>query len=328
MSSRRNIQRQSRRSQPTASATNAAPTTTSTSPTGNDLLSGQQTVLVNGTGFVNGSSSVYVDGVAMATTFVNSTQLSATFVNTLHWLTSSSSRSVTVVTSAPGGGTSNAQSYSVTTPTEIKGWWRADIGTTIVTNVSAWNDASSNGINFAQATGANQPVLNASGGANNQAFIRFGGSPKSMASSAITLAQPFETLTVLRCPAWTSTAVLYDGHGASNRVVVAQIGSTPAITVYAGTAFAASNTNLAVNTWGRLSAKYNGVTSSLAVNATAATTGNAGTHGFSGGGIKLGSNYLNSSFSQVDYADFVLVAGLTAGQRTEYEAYTLSRYGL
>ena len=67
---------------------------------------------VNGTGFVSGVSVVLFDGSNRTTTFVSSTQLTAAI--RASDVTTPGSFLITVFNSAPGGGTSNAQTFYVT----------------------------------------------------------------------------------------------------------------------------------------------------------------------------------------------------------------------
>ena len=56
----------------------------------------------------------------------------------------------------------------------LLGWWRADLGTTVATGVSAWADQSGNGFAMTQGTGSSQPTLVAAHAAlNNQAALSF-----------------------------------------------------------------------------------------------------------------------------------------------------------
>ncbi len=74
---------------------------------------------VNGTNFVNGST-VNFNGSARATTYGSSTQLTATILAT-DLLVATTTAAITVTNSAPGGGTSNAQTFTVveTMPTPV-----------------------------------------------------------------------------------------------------------------------------------------------------------------------------------------------------------------
>jgi hypothetical protein len=89
---------------------NPAPTTTSISPTCVTAGSGGFTLTVSGTNFVS-TSTVKWNGTALTTTFVSSTQLTATVTAAL--VASPGTASVTVVNPGPGGGTSNAQTFTI-----------------------------------------------------------------------------------------------------------------------------------------------------------------------------------------------------------------------
>src|SRR6266550_2141755 len=92
---------------------NPVPTITSINP--NSCLAGspQFIMTVNGTNFV-AASSVLWNGTALTTTFVSSTQLTATVTAAL--VANAGTASVTVVNPVPGGGTSNPQTFTINTP--------------------------------------------------------------------------------------------------------------------------------------------------------------------------------------------------------------------
>ncbi|MGH7496679.1 MAG: IPT/TIG domain-containing protein [bacterium] len=94
-------------------ANNPAPTITSTSPTSKTVGDAQFTMTVNGTNFVAGSV-VKFDGSNRATTFVNSTQLNITIPESD--LMTAGTFNITVFNPPPGGGTSNAQTFTVNNP--------------------------------------------------------------------------------------------------------------------------------------------------------------------------------------------------------------------
>src|SRR6059058_5935964 len=87
---------------------NAVPTIGSLSPTCTTAGGPQFTLTVNGTNFVAGST-VRWSGTALATTFVSTTQLTATVPAVL--IATAGTASLTVVT--PCGGTSNAQTFTI-----------------------------------------------------------------------------------------------------------------------------------------------------------------------------------------------------------------------
>ena len=75
------------------------------------------TLTVNGTGFVTGSL-VYWNGTALGTTFVNSSQLTATVPASN--IATASTATITVSSPSPGGGTSNVQYFSVSAVTNLQ----------------------------------------------------------------------------------------------------------------------------------------------------------------------------------------------------------------
>jgi hypothetical protein len=98
--------------QPTtiASILNPVPTTTSINPVNKIAGDLEFNLTVNGTNFTT-SSEVNFNGTAKATTFASSTQLTA--VIPASDINTAGSFSVTVINPAPGGGTSNAQTFTV-----------------------------------------------------------------------------------------------------------------------------------------------------------------------------------------------------------------------
>ena len=98
-------------------ANNPVPTTTSITPTSKTVGDSGFTLTVNGTNFISGST-VYFNGTARTTTYVSATQLTAAILTAD--LTSTGTFNITVVTSTPGGGTSNAQIFTVTNPPATK----------------------------------------------------------------------------------------------------------------------------------------------------------------------------------------------------------------
>src|SRR5204862_8296925 len=84
------------------------------------------TLTVNGTGFVSGSV-VNWNGSARATTFVSSSQLTATVLASD--IATASTASVTVINPSPGGGTSNVVFFPITLPTSSVSLSRSDYAT-------------------------------------------------------------------------------------------------------------------------------------------------------------------------------------------------------
>ncbi|QQS47371.1 MAG: hypothetical protein IPM66_01525 [Acidobacteriota bacterium] len=95
---------------------NPLPTLTSLDPNTALQDSGAFTLTVNGTNFVP-SSVVRWNGQDRTTTYVNSTQLTASILATD--ISNPGNASVTVFTPAPGGGTSNALTFTITAPNPV-----------------------------------------------------------------------------------------------------------------------------------------------------------------------------------------------------------------
>ncbi|MDD5527420.1 MAG: hypothetical protein PHO56_00375 [Patescibacteria group bacterium] len=98
----------------TFTVNNPVPTTVSISPSGKIVGNTQFTMTVKGTNFVN-TSVVRFNGSNRTTTFASSTQLTAT-IPAADLLTATNTVQITVTNPAPGGGTSNAQIFTVNNP--------------------------------------------------------------------------------------------------------------------------------------------------------------------------------------------------------------------
>ena len=97
--------------QPPSSGSNPTPTITTISPNSSVAGSAAFTLTINGTNFVAGSM-VNFGGSTPATTFVNSTQLTAAIPAAS--IASTGTPAVTVTNPAPGGGTSKAINFTIT----------------------------------------------------------------------------------------------------------------------------------------------------------------------------------------------------------------------
>jgi hypothetical protein len=94
----------------TVTTGNPVPTTTSISPAAVDAGNQGGTLVVNGTGFVK-TSVVRWNGANRTTTFVSPTQLNAAILASD--VRTAGTAQVTVFNPAPGGGTSNAQTFTI-----------------------------------------------------------------------------------------------------------------------------------------------------------------------------------------------------------------------
>jgi hypothetical protein len=92
---------------------NPVPTTTSISPTSTTAGGSGFALTINGTNF-NASSTVNWNGSARTTTYISATQISASILASD--IVSPGTASVMVVNPTPGGGTSNAQIFTINNP--------------------------------------------------------------------------------------------------------------------------------------------------------------------------------------------------------------------
>ncbi len=102
--------------------TNPAPTLSSISPTTKAVGDAQFSLTVNGTNFIDGVSTVNLNGSPRSTSFVSSIQLTATIPASD--LLTAGSRNITVVNAGPGGGTTGPQTLTVdkgSTSTAVNG---------------------------------------------------------------------------------------------------------------------------------------------------------------------------------------------------------------
>lgn len=109
---------------------NPVPTTTSISPSSKNVGDASFTMTVNGTNFVP-ASVVDFAGSARTTTYVSATQLTASIPASD--LITAGTYSITVVNPSPGGGTSNAQTFTVVSG--IASFDAVEVGAAKATNI-------------------------------------------------------------------------------------------------------------------------------------------------------------------------------------------------
>lgn len=100
----------------TIAGQNPAPTLTSINPTSALQGSGTFTLTANGTGFVP-ASVIRWNGAARTTTFVSTTQLTAQIPAAD--IVNAGTAQITVFNSAPGGGTSSAETFTISAPNPV-----------------------------------------------------------------------------------------------------------------------------------------------------------------------------------------------------------------
>ncbi|NOT57871.1 MAG: DUF1929 domain-containing protein, partial [Deltaproteobacteria bacterium] len=276
--------------------TNPVPTTTGLSPTSAAAGGAGFRLTANGTNFINGSV-VRWNGVNRTTTFVSATQLTAAILASD--IISVGTAQVTVFTPTPGGGTSNAQTFTIANITSgLIAAYSFNAGTGTVTA-----DASGNG-HVGTITGATWTTAGRFGNA-----LSFNGTSSMVTVNDTNL---LDLTTRLTLEAWVyptiaptnwrtiiakertggTTYFLHAGSSSSNR---------PAQGVYVGgveqSLFGGSQ--LIVNTWVHVAATYDGVTQRLYVNGTqVASRAQTGAIATSANPLRIGGNRVWGEFFQ------------------------------
>lgn len=212
-------------------------------------------------------------------------------------------------------------------PSDVAGgiaWWDGDIG-----------QATDGGVGWDWTDRIGSKVLNAptadniptDGTLNGHATLIFDGTNDYMRVAAtFAINQPSTIYVVVRQITWTNSEFWWDSKTA-DRMLMGQLGTTPTLKIYAGTGFAADNTDLAVNTWGVVRVVYNGASSSIRVDNNEATTGNAGTQ--NSDGFSLGAVYSGSFPSNIEVAELIIYSGtVSAGDDALIVNYLNTKYGL
>jgi hypothetical protein len=182
--------------------------------------------------------------------------------------------------------------------TNLAAWWRKGTGITDTAGaVSLWADQSGNGVNLAQATGANQPALQGDG------TILFDETLTKSMKVAFTLAQPLTLYIRIKQVSWVSSARICDGN-TNLTMAVLQTGTTPNVNVFAGAGNALDNTGLTVGQWKTFSLVLNGASSSSKVSGSAKVTGDPGSS--SPSGFTLGSRATGDFNSNIQVAGIAI----------------------
>ncbi len=266
-----------------------------------------------------------IDGVLAATAQSSTTSLEGTVISNVAGVLASTAQSST------SGFTGTVQANPQTIfGSNCKERWKSTNGVTIGTGVSSWLGMVA-GTDAANATGANQPTYNATGGPNGKPSLLFDGSNDSLAATFARAAPgttPSVIILVARQITWTANDPLTNDVAAHG--VIRQVGVSPALVIFCGgAANQSSNTAATLNTYVRIQAKFfNSTSDVLRVVATdgavtLATTGNA-----AGTGPLFGRNNAATLFGNFELCEVVFLdVNPSAGQQTDVDAYITDEYG-
>jgi hypothetical protein len=205
------------------------------------------------------------------------------------------------------------------------GWYIASDLTTITKDasdrVSAWNDKLASGRNLLQAGADNiKPVWSING-------LTFDGVRQYIKAAAFTYNQPELIYIVFKMITWTSSDYIFEGN-THDVGAFWEYGGTNGITGYAGTAYAPSNYDLTLDTFGIVRVSFNGASSFTQVNAGTPVVVNFGAGNM--GGFTLGSRSDGAAtFSNILVKEIIL-RNITdsSGDQTSIYNYLKAKYSL
>lgn len=208
--------------------------------------------------------------------------------------------------------------FSPSQLTNLRGWWESDSGFT----PSSWADKSGLGNNLAQGTAGFQPTSVAAQ-INGLPAILFDGVDDRMAVAIASVAQPTTVFAVVRQETWTAADYIWDG-ATSDTMRCFQQTASPGVSIAAGSTIGPNN-NLAVGSFGLITAIYDGASGSLQINSTAATTGAIGAS--NGGGLTIGSRANGTVAGNVSFAGIIIMAArASAGEIASVKNFWGTKY--
>ena len=221
--------------------------------------------------------------------------------------------------SSTGAGNNGAAAVVCNPLTDVAGikvWLKIDSlnGTSNGSSISAWNDSSTNALNFSQATGATQPTYSTTGGPGSTPAVVFTGGSQYMASATMTQAQPITVFIILQTTVTGAVSPFVWGTGGSASMSMAL--SNGKYSMNAGTAL--NNTVNADTNWHVWAGIFNTTSSEFWIDGGAAAAGPAttGSGSFSTQAMDIGTAASNTSIGwKGDVTDLLVYSGaLTVGQ--------------
>lgn len=149
--------------------------------------------------------------------------------------------------------------------------------------IATWNDVSGGGNDVTQGVAGSRPAYKVNV-RNGRPVARFDGSDWMSGAFGAALSQPFHVIAVARSSAAPNIQYILDSDDGVNRMAMCY--NAGPYMIFAGAALlgGASDTN-----WNIWTARYNGLTSSLRINGTGISAGNAGVH--NADGLTIGSRW-------------------------------------
>lgn len=206
----------------------------------------------------------------------------------------------------------------------LVGWWRADLGITIATGVSAWTDQSGTGNHLAQGAPANQPLFSASVAAlGGRPALTYDGTAKWIFRDPLVgvIAQPYTIASAWSLTDNTLTRRLYDGNAGNREQCFTGVNN---YVIGAGSNISATVTP---NTGGHASiGVYNGASGTVAVDTT--NTGAGAVGAASAGAMYVGADFTGGANWFGSIAEVLLYnKALSAAEQGRLQGYLKGRYG-
>ncbi len=212
----------------------------------------------------------------------------------------------------------------------VAGWDARDLS---ASPVALWPDASGNGFDLTQATGANQPTWGAATGPNGQPAVLFDGINDSMGNAALDLPVPGTTPTfvwaVYRQVTWALIQRHWNLGVAGNSLAFRPplAGISPELQQFAGS-FANLNSGMTVNVYKRLEVYFSDSTADFVdvggVHSTGASAGNVDP----AVSVTIGANATLLNFGNIQICEYWIFNALpSTAQLAALDAYAAARYG-
>lgn len=201
------------------------------------------------------------------------------------------------------GGGDNPFNPDLITQLKPAAWFRFGVGITVTgAGVSTWADQSGNGRDLLQGTDTNRPALQA------DSSILFDGVDNFLKCSAFTFNQPYTVYILGKQITWADSDRIFSGNAVNTMDLHQSSGGvSPQVSLSAGSG-AANNGEWALNVYAAVASVFNGASSSLRVNNTAATTGDAGAG--NAGGFELGADSGGTArWSNIQVKEVILFSG-------------------